>query len=242
MIEIPDRLHQPGTKNPTILSTLSQLDLVGFVLFAPFAIMFLMALEWGGTTYAWRSATIIGLFCGAGGIFILFVIWEYHVGEGAMFPYSMMRKTVVWSSCIVICLFFGCLLTLSYYLPIYFQAVKGVSPTLSGVYILPGILSQMLMAIVSGVIGESCSFKLMIPLLMLAVGKSGYYLPWIAASGVISATGTGLLSTFKPDTSAARWIGYQFLAGFGRGCGVTMVSLRPHFFHLAASHNRPFSR
>jgi hypothetical protein len=158
-IKIPDRMEHSRKKIDTVLSTLSQLDLAGFFLFAPCAIMFLMAIEWGGTTYPWQSATIIGLFCGAGGMFIPFVFWEYRVGDKAMFPYSMLRIRVVWSSCLVIGFFFGCVLTTSYYLPIYFQAVKGKSPTMSGVYILPTILSQMLLAIVSGVLGEFSCFK-----------------------------------------------------------------------------------
>jgi hypothetical protein len=159
LIYIPDRLNKTKTKKATVLSTLLKLDLVGFFLFAPFAIMFLMALEWGGTEYPWKSPTIIGLFCGAGATLVIFAAWEYHVGDEAMVPYSMLRKRVVWSSCLVVGFFFGCLFIFSYYLPIYFQAVKGVSPALSGVYVLPGILSQMMMAVISGVLGEFSSFK-----------------------------------------------------------------------------------
>ena len=116
--------------------------------------MFLMALEWGGTKYSWNSATIIGLFCGSAGIFAIFAVWEYRRGDEAMIPYSMLRKREVWSSCLVIALFFGSLIVYTYYLPIYFQAVKGVNPSPSGVFILPGILSQMLMSVVSGVLGN----------------------------------------------------------------------------------------
>ncbi|CZR65599.1 related to MFS multidrug transporter [Phialocephala subalpina] len=206
VIKIPDRIKQSDGKKATVLSTLSSLDLLGFFLFAPFAIMFLLALEWGGSKFAWQSAMIIGLFCGAGGTLIVFGFWEYRAGDEAMFPYSMLRKTVMWSSCLVNGFIFGCILTSSYYLPIYFQAVKGVSPSLSGVYVLPGILGQMLMAVVSGVL----------------VGKLGYYLPWMVTSGVVAAIGGGLISTFTPHTSTARWVGYQLLAGIGRGMGMAM--------------------
>jgi len=157
-IKIPDRTIKNNTNKPTVLATLSKLDLTGFCIFAPFAVMFLMALQWGGTEYPWNSATIIGLFCGAGGTLVVFAAWEYRAGDGAMIPFSMIRNRVVWSSCLVIGFFFGSLLVFTYYLPIYFQAVKGVSPALSGVYILPGILSQMLMAIVSGVLGKFSFF------------------------------------------------------------------------------------
>jgi fucose permease len=114
--------------------------------------MLLLALQWGGTKFAWDSATIIGLFCGAGGMLVVFAAWEYRAGDDAMIPFSMIRIRVVWCSCLVICFFFGMQLASSYYLPIYFQAVKGVSPSLSGVYVLPSILTMMVGAVIGGVL------------------------------------------------------------------------------------------
>jgi hypothetical protein len=90
-----------------------------------------------GITYAWNSPHIIGLFCGAGGTFIVFLAWEYHKGDEAMIPFSMVRqKTVCWSF-LTYGLFTVQLFTISYYLPIYFQGVIGASPTMSGVFFLP---------------------------------------------------------------------------------------------------------
>jgi len=77
-----------------------------------------------------------------------------------MIPFSMISKRAVWSSCLVMLFLMSVVLCLSYYLPIYFQAVRGVSPMLSGVYLLPGILSQLLMAIVSGALGKYSSSHL----------------------------------------------------------------------------------
>lgn len=70
-----------------------------------------------------------------------------------MVPLSLVRNTVVWTCCCTNFLFMAGMLTLSYYLPIYFQGVRGVQPTMSGVYTLPGILSQMFFAIISGFAG-----------------------------------------------------------------------------------------
>jgi hypothetical protein len=128
--------------------------------------MFFMALEWGGTEYPWDSAIINGLFHGAGGILVLFAAWEYHVGDEAMVPYSMLRKRVVWSSCLAGGFTSGCMFIYAYYLPIYFQAVKEVSPALSGVYVLPCLLSQMMMVVISGALGEFSSFKTVTGLLI----------------------------------------------------------------------------
>src|SRR5579862_927766 len=60
LTNIPDRLDKTKAKKTTVLSTLLKLDLVGFFLFAPFAVMFLMALEWGGIEYPWGSAPLFG--------------------------------------------------------------------------------------------------------------------------------------------------------------------------------------
>lgn len=60
------------------LKCLTKLDLVGFFLFAPVAVMLLMALEWGVSEYPWNSATIVGLFCGAGAMALVFLGWEYY--------------------------------------------------------------------------------------------------------------------------------------------------------------------
>ncbi len=151
-IRIPDA-KENKPKDLSASSALLTLDLVGFFLFAPCAVMFLMALEWGGSKYAWSSATVIGLFCGAGSMLIVFLGWEYRVGDEAMIPLSMVRRRVVWSSCLVIWFFFGAMMVYSYYLPIYFQAVKGTSPLASGVDVLPLIISQMIASIIAGGLG-----------------------------------------------------------------------------------------
>lgn len=44
----------------------------------------------------------------------------------------------------------GTVFVASYYFPIYFQAVKGDGPTMSGVDLLPSILSQLVITILSG--------------------------------------------------------------------------------------------
>lgn len=131
------------------------LDLAGFLLFAPTMIMFLLALEWGGTTYPWRNSKIIGLFCGAAGNFALFLAWEYKKGDEAMIPLGMIKRKIVYCATIVYFFFSATLMLTSYYLPIYFQAVRGATPTSSGVDVLPGILTNLFFAVISGVLGMS---------------------------------------------------------------------------------------
>lgn len=49
----------------------------------------------------------------------------------------------------------GTVFTASYYFPIYFQAVKGDGPTMSGVDLLPSIFSQLLLTVLSGWLSKS---------------------------------------------------------------------------------------
>lgn len=153
LLHIPDHAAKYSVKGSK-MEVLKSLDLVGFALFAPAAVQLLLAVQWGHVTYPWNSAHIIGLFCGAGGVFLIFLAWEYHQGDTAMIPLAMISKRVVWSASCSMGFFFASMLTFSYYLPIYFQAVKGAQPTLSGVYMLPGIISQMIFSILSGVLGK----------------------------------------------------------------------------------------
>ncbi|PMD64171.1 MFS general substrate transporter [Hyaloscypha bicolor E] len=202
-IHVPDQLPKPPPL--AVLKTLPEkLDLTGFALFAPAVIQLLLALQWGGITYTWNSAKIIGLFCGAGGTFAVFLAWDYRKGDDAMIPFSTMGKRTVWSSCVTYGLFMGQLFTVSYYLPIYFQGVKGASPTMSGVYVLPIIGFHILAGLISGVL----------------IGKLGYYLPFSVLGSLLVAIANGLLSTSSPGTSTGRWVGYQIIGGVGRGLGM----------------------
>jgi len=161
---VPDNLEKTkaGDDKITVLNILKEkLDLIGFILFAPCAVMFLLALEWGGTIYSWNSSAIIGLFCGSAATLLVFGAWEYRVGDEAMIPFSMISKRVVLSSCLVMGFFFGGMLSYSYYLAIYFQTVRGAAPTMGGVYVLPSILGQILTAVASGVLGKFCVLMLL---------------------------------------------------------------------------------
>ncbi|KAI7978553.1 hypothetical protein EIK77_001176 [Talaromyces pinophilus] len=208
-IDVPEVVKQRSDSIMTIITR--KLDIMGFFLFAPAAIQVFLALQWGGSKFAWNSATIIGLFCGSGGTIILFGVWEYYQGDNAMAPFSILKIRHVWTSCFVMFLFFGCLQIVSYYLPIYFQTVRGSTAIVSGVHMLPNVLSQLVSTVASGAL----------------------------ASSSISSVALGLLSTLNPTTSAGKWIGYQILLGFSRGLGMQMPliavqnSINPKFVPVA---------
>lgn len=98
---------------------------------------------------------MIGLFAGSGATSILFAIWEQRMGEQALIPFHVVKRRIVWASTIQNASLFVNNFVGVNYVPIYFQAVKGVGPSLSGVYMLPSIVTQFLSLIVSGALGRS---------------------------------------------------------------------------------------
>lgn len=117
--------------------------------------MFLLALQWGSSDYGWNSPTVIGLFSGSGATAILFCAWEWHLGDDALIPFSLVKNRIVWTSTIQNSFLFITNAVGANYVPIYFQAVKGVSPSLSGVYTLPSIITQLLSTVISGALCRS---------------------------------------------------------------------------------------
>lgn len=152
LVSIPDERVSAGKQ--TVIQRLRKLDLFGFLLFSPAVVMLILALQWGGVQYSWNSATIIGLFCGSFGNLLVFLIWEHHVGAEAMIPLFLLRRRIIWSSCLNMACFIGCTFTTAYYFPIYFQAVKGESPLQSGVGLLPQIVTNMIVTIFTGALGR----------------------------------------------------------------------------------------
>jgi len=89
-----------------------------------------------------------------------------------------------------------------FYLPIYFQAIKGVSPVSSGVHLIPLILGLTLAQIVIGTI----------------ITITGIFKPFFILGPAIAAVGAGLLMLLNQDTTTGKWIGFQILLGVGAGC------------------------
>ena len=180
-----------------------QFDPIGTVVFIPAVVCLLLALQWGGSTYPWKSGRIIALFVVFGILTISFIGIQIWKGETATVPPRIIaQRSMVAASFFGVCLG-GAFFIFIYYLPIWFQAIKGVSATKSGIMNLPLILAQVIMSVVAGILTT----------------KIGYYTPFMYGSSIFMAIGAGLMTTFKVDTGHAMWIGYQVIFGMGSGMG-----------------------
>ncbi|KAJ5810633.1 Major facilitator superfamily domain general substrate transporter [Penicillium pulvis] len=185
-------------------SQIARFDLVGTFTFMSATICLLLALSWGGTTYAWDNVRIIVLLTLAGLLFCSFVGIEYWMKDSAIIPLRLLRSrsicAAIWFG---ICLG-GVFFINVYYIPLWFQIVNGVSAVESGILFIPFMVS-----VVGGFMFAG-----------FGTAGTGYYTPFVYAGSVLMSIGTGLLMTVRPHhTPRARWVGFQIICGAGIGLG-----------------------
>ncbi|OGM43338.1 hypothetical protein ABOM_008732 [Aspergillus bombycis] len=196
-------------KSQSFWSLLWSLDPIGFMLFVPSIICVLLALQWGGTTYPWSNGRIIALFVVFGLALIGFAVVQVWLGENATLPPRIATHRTVWAASLFSFCLSGAFFLLIYYIPIYFQAIKGIDALHSGIDSIPLILSNVVGIILAGALTT----------------KLGHYMPFIYSCVLLTSIGSGLLTTLEPHTTSGKWIGYQILFGFGCGCGFQLPQI-----------------
>ena len=197
----------PPRKNETSIGFVARaklFDPIGTVLFIPCIICLLLALQWGGSKYPWSDGKIIALFVVFGLLAISFGAVQIWKGDLATVPPRILKKRSIAFGCFFVTCLGGSFFVFIYYIPIWFQAIKGTSAVESGIRNLPMILGLVLTSILAGIL----------------ITTFGYYTPFMIASSVLMSIGAGLISTFKVGTGHSMWIGYQALYGFGVGFGM----------------------
>jgi hypothetical protein len=119
--------------------------------FMPAIICLLLALQWGGTTYAWSNWRIILLFVFFGVLIATWILIQFWKGDSGTVPPRMLAKPSIAGASWFAFTMGSSFLILIYYLPIWFQAVKGASAVESSIMSLPLILGLNLVSIVSGI-------------------------------------------------------------------------------------------
>lgn len=157
--QIPEPKPKPPVRE-VLRTAIKSLDLAGFFLVSPAAVMLLLGLQYGGNKYAWNSSTVLGLIIGAAVAFILFLLWEYRKGDEAMVPFAMLKHRIIWSATGTMFFLLATVLVGDFYLAIYFQTVHDNSPVMSGVHMLPATISMVMFTMIAGVLGTFWKFLL----------------------------------------------------------------------------------
>src|SRR3954470_18085582 len=140
---VATRLHLPRRRQA------HQIDWLGFALRTSAVVCLILDTTWGGNEYAWGSPTIVGVGGAAVVLAVLFAWRERHAAEPLMPPHLFRIRTFVVANAvgfIVGVAMFGALT----FLPLYLQVVRGASPTVSGLFMVPLMAGLLTASILSG--------------------------------------------------------------------------------------------
>ncbi|GAA2104878.1 MDR family MFS transporter [Streptomyces albiaxialis] len=156
--------------------------------------------SWGGTEYAWKSATIIGLAALAIVSIAVFPFVERRVNEPIM-PLSVFRNLnfslVTGIGFLLGFVMFGAMT----FLPLFQQGVQGASATNSGLLLLPVLLPMMFVSVVTG----------------RRTTTTGKYRAYPIIGGALIPIGLFLLAQMDVGTSRVTSGLYMVVLGAGMG-------------------------
>ncbi len=181
------------------------IDYLGTVVLSLAATSLILLTSLGGTTYAWKSTPIYIL--GAAGIALVgvFVLVERRAAEPILPLHLFRLRTFSVTSLVGFIVGFAMFGAITY-LPAFFQVVRGISPTISGVYLLPLMVGLLTISIASGQI----------------ISKTGKYRFFPIAGSAVMTLGMFLLHLMGVGSSAFEDAIYMLILGMGIG-GVMQV-------------------
>ena len=181
------------------------IDYLGTLVLSAAVTSLILLTSLGGTTYPWRSAPIYIL--GVAGVLLIgvFVLVERRAVEPVLPLHLFKLRTFSVTSLVGFIVGFAMFGAITY-LPAFFQVVRGISPTISGVYLLPLMAGLLAVSIGSGQI----------------ISKTGKYRFFPIAGTALMTLGLYLLSLMGVGSSTLQDAAYMLVLGMGIG-GVMQV-------------------
>ncbi|KAJ5486142.1 hypothetical protein N7530_000442 [Penicillium desertorum] len=191
----------PGDTSIGFREKIARLDLLSNLLFIPALTSLFIAFSWAGTKYPWDDGKVIGPLVTFAVLTAAFLYNQHRLGDAAALPSRILKNRSVIAGAIFGLCTNSAINVLEYYLPTYYQIVRGYSPSESGYMMIP--------IVVGATIG----------MFLCGSGTStiGYYTPFMLFSSVAMPIFAGLITTFGVKTSFARLIMYSGVSGFASG-------------------------
>ena len=181
------------------------IDYLGTVLLSLAATSLILLTSLGGTTYPWASTPIYILGVAGAVLIVAFVLAERHAAEPILPLHLFKERVFSVTSVVGFIVGFGMFGAITY-LPAFFQVVRGISPTISGVYLLPLMAGLLLVSITSGQL----------------IARTGRYRFFPIAGTALMAIGLFLLHLMSPSSSTLQDALSMLVLGMGLG-GVMQV-------------------
>ncbi|KAM3158144.1 MFS-type transporter pgmG [Botrytis cinerea] len=178
-----------------------EMDYVGIILQAGAFTMFVMAINWGGNIYPWKSGQVIDLFVGSRVCFILLSIQQSLVllttSARRIIPVEFVSSRTIMILFAVTAASGSSAFVPIYFIPIFFQYTSDDGPLDAGIRLLPFIVVMVVMVFSNGAL----------------MAKWGYYMPWYLFGGLLATAGSACIYTVDLDISLSRIYGYTVIIG-----------------------------
>src|SRR5437588_7605063 len=179
---------------------LRAIDYAGAGLLAVLLSSITLVSDLGGTAYAWSSAMMLGLMAAAALALALFMLVERRVREPVLPLRLFGQQTFVITSTVGLIVGFALFGSVTYF-PLFLQVVKAVSPTGSGLEMIPMMAGMLVTSIASGQL----------------ISRTGHYKIFPVLGTAVMTAGLFLLSRLSPQTSEATASLLMLVLGVGLG-------------------------
>jgi EmrB/QacA subfamily drug resistance transporter len=176
------------------------IDYLGAALLALTLASIVLVTDLGGTIYEWSSPLMISLIVISVAALISFVLVERRASEPVL-PLQLFRTRDVWVTSVVGLIVGFALIGSVTYLPVFLQIVKGLSPTESGLRMVPLMAGTLVTSILSGQL----------------VSRRGRYKLFPIIGTTIVTLALLLISRMTGETSNLVASLYMLLLGLGLG-------------------------
>ncbi|MER6788204.1 MDR family MFS transporter [Streptomyces sp. NPDC000658] len=187
-------------------STRRVIDYLGTFLIASVATCLVLVASLGGTTWDWASPQIAALAVLGALLAVAFVAVERRAAEPVL-PLKLFRVRTFTLSAVISFIVGFAMFGAMTYLPTFLQVVQGVSPTMSGVHMLPMVAGMLLSSTASGQI----------------VSRTGRWKVFPIAGTAVTTVGLLLMHRLDEHSSTAEMSVCFFV--FGLGLGLVMQVL-----------------
>ncbi|WYZ36517.1 hypothetical protein EsH8_II_000023 [Colletotrichum jinshuiense] len=190
----------------TLAEKFRSVDWVNAIIFLAGSACLTVVLTFGGVVYSFQSGTVIALWTVTGVLLISFVVvLNLHPlvsKENRLYPIHFFKQPTLINMQLQVFISSGVILAMTYYIPLYFQFVKGDGALEAGFRLLPLIMFMVTTSIVNG----------------LLMPRYGWIPVWYIGGSFLALIGTAMMYTVSSTTPNANIYGYNILVGTGMGC------------------------
>ncbi|KAF4773442.1 MFS transporter [Colletotrichum scovillei] len=196
-------------RSMTPIQLAKKFDLLGTTHLLASLVCLMLALQWGGGEYPWKDARVIAVLVVFGVTLLPWMALQYFQEDDATVPLSIVKQRSVASSNLYLLFLNGAFGVFIFYLPVWFQSIRGDDAESSGLKQLALCISTAVGSIVAGG-------------LVMAIG---FYNPFVILGSLLVTAGSALLMTIKSDAALGILVGAQILVGAGVGVGAEQANV-----------------